>query len=253
MEWDLDLSVTLGGALLAGLLSFASPCVLPLVPPYLAFLAGSSLSDLSGSEDGATVDPTAQRRAVISAIAFTLGFATVFTVMGASASAIGQTFADNLDWLSYVAGAIIIVMGLHFLGVLRINLLYRQAKFEIGRRPAGLIGAYVIGLAFAFGWTPCVGPVLAAILFTAGGAGDPAQGALLLFTYALGIGVPFIAAAMFVGPFLNLMKRYRSYIGHVEKAMGGLLVAVGLLFITNQMSTIAFWLLDLAPSLGQFG
>ena len=247
----MDLSVTLSGALLAGLLSFASPCVLPLVPPYLAFLAGSSLGELSGETE--KISAEARLRAIYSAIAFALGFATVFTAMGASASAIGQSFADNFGWLSVVAGVIIILMGLHFLGLFRISLLYRQARVEVGRKPAGLIGAYVVGLAFAFGWTPCVGPVLAAILFTAGGAGDPAQGALLLFAYALGIGVPFVAAAVFVGPFLDLMRRYRRYIGHVEKVMGALLVAVGVLFVTGEMSTIGFWLQEIAPFLSQVG
>ena len=152
-----------------------------------------------------------------------------------------------------IAGGVIILFGLHFLGVIRIPILYRQARVDVAERPTGPIGAYVVGLAFAFGWTPCVGPVLAAILFTAGAQGDPAQGALLLFVYALGIGVPFVAAAAFAGPFLELMKRYRGYVKRVEQALGVLLIITGGLFLTGQMSELAYWILEYAPSLGALG
>ncbi len=249
----MELNVTSWGAFVAGLLSFASPCVLPLVPPYLAFLGGASFAELKGESDDAAARWRVWRRVMVAAIAFVLGFATVFVAMGASASAAGQALRANFDWLAQLAGAIIILFGLHFLGVLRIPFLYRQARLEVSSRPQNVFGAYVVGLAFAFGWTPCVGPVLATILFTAGASGDPAAGASLLFIYALGIGLPFILAAAFTGPFLGAMQRYRRAMGAVEKLMGALLVATGALFLSGAMPKIATWLLDAAPWLGALG
>jgi cytochrome c-type biogenesis protein len=237
------LDVSLGGALLAGLLSFVSPCILPIVPPYLAWLAGVSFDELKDTEPGAAQ----KRRVVIAALAFVLGFATVFIALGATASVVGRTIAQYFDTLSVVAGIIIIVMGLHFLGVFRIGMLYREARVQVARKPAGMVGAYVIGLAFAFGWTPCVGPVLAAILFIAGSEGSAAQGALLLAAYSLGIGIPFVLAAVFASRFLGWAARFKRHMHKVEMAMGALLVATGILFITGQMATISFWLLETFP------
>ncbi|WP_187969822.1 cytochrome c biogenesis CcdA family protein [Aquibium microcysteis] len=237
------LDVSLGGALLAGLLSFVSPCILPIVPPYLAWLAGVSFDELKDTEPGAEQ----RRRVVVAAIAFVLGFATVFIALGATASVVGKTIAQYFDTLSVVAGIIIIVMGLHFLGVFRIGMLYREARVQVARKPAGMVGAYVIGLAFAFGWTPCVGPVLAAILFIAGSEGSAAQGALLLAAYSLGIGIPFVLAAVFASRFLGWASRFKRHMHKVEMAMGGLLVVTGILFITGQMSIISFWLLETFP------
>jgi cytochrome c-type biogenesis protein len=242
----MGLDVTYWGAALAGLLSFVSPCILPIVPPYLCFLAGLSLEELT--EDAAAEG--VRRRAVLSALAFALGFATVFVALGASASLVGQALSRHFDTLRYVAGGVILMLGLHFLGVLRIPLLFRQARVEVERRPASLAGAYLVGLAFAFGWTPCVGPVLAAILFTAGAQDTAGEGALLLAAYALGIGAPFVAAAFFVKPFMRLMRRFRRYMGVVEKTMGGFLVVTGILFITNAMPFIANWMLEFVPALG---
>jgi cytochrome c-type biogenesis protein len=242
----MGLDVTYWGAALAGLLSFVSPCILPIVPPYLCFLAGLSLEELT--EDAAAEG--GRRRAVLSALAFALGFATVFVALGASASLVGQALSRHFDTLRYVAGGVILMLGLHFLGVLRIPLLFRQARVEVERRPASLAGAYLVGLAFAFGWTPCVGPVLAAILFTAGAQDTAGEGALLLAAYALGIGAPFVAAAFFVKPFMRLMRRFRRYMGVVEKTMGGFLVVTGILFITNAMPFIANWMLEFVPALG---
>lgn len=240
--------VSLGGAFVAGLLSFLSPCVLPLVPPYLCFIGGLSMEEVAeGSETGAS------RRVGAAALSFVLGFMTVFVALGASASMVGQLVAEHLRILSYVAGAVIIVMGLHFLGVVRIPLLYREARFHASARPAGLFGAYVVGLAFAFGWTPCVGPVLAAILFMAGSEETVGRGAGLLTAYGLGIGIPFLLAALFAGQFLQFAKRFRRHVANVEKAMGGLLVATGILFITGSMSTISYWLLETFPQLGSVG
>ncbi len=237
------LDVSLGGALLAGLLSFVSPCVLPIVPPYLAWLAGVSFDELKDTEPGATQ----RRRVVIAAIAFVLGFATVFIALGATASVVGRSIAQYFDTLSVIAGIIIIIMGLHFLGVFRIGMLYREARVQVARKPAGVVGAYVIGLAFAFGWTPCVGPVLAAILFIAGSEGSAAQGALLLAAYSLGIGIPFVLAALFASRFLGWAARFKRHMHKIEMAMGALLVVTGILFITGQMSTISFWLLETFP------
>ena len=248
-EWTMmGFDVSFGGAFFAGLLSFLSPCVLPLVPPYLCFVGGLSMEEVA---EGA--QPGASRRVTLAALSFVLGFMTVFVALGASASVVGQAVADHLDLLSYVAGAIIIVMGLHFLGVFRIPLLYREARFHPTARPAGLLGAYVIGLAFAFGWTPCVGPVLAAILFLAGSEETVGQGAALLAAYGLGIGIPFLLAAIFAGHFLRFATRFRRHVATVEKTMGGLLVATGVLFITGSISTLSYWLLEAFPGLGTIG
>lgn len=241
--------VSLWGAAIAGLLSFASPCVLPLVPPYLVFIAGVSLEELT--DENKTRRGTG--RVVLAAIAFVMGFTLVFTALGATASTIGRAMADYLDILGYIAGGLIIVMGLHFLGVLRIPIFYREARVHVERRPAGLIGAFLVGIAFAFGWTPCVGPALAAILFVAGAEESVLEGATLLAAYSLGIGIPFVAAAFFAGPFMRLMRRMRAHLGKVEKAMGVLLVLTGILFITGQMSTMAYWLLEAFPNLGSYG
>jgi cytochrome c-type biogenesis protein len=218
------LDVSVGAALLAGLLSFVSPCVLPIVPPYLAWLAGVSFDELRDEAPGAEQ----RRRVIIAAFAFVLGFATVFIALGATASVIGKTIAQYFDTLAIVAGVLIIIMGLHFLGVFRIGMLYREARVQVDRKPAGPLGAYVIGLAFAFGWTPCVGPVLAAILFIAGSEGTALRGAALLGAYSLGIGIPFLLAAIFASRFLGWAARFKKHMRKVEMAMGGLLVLTGI-------------------------
>ena len=254
------LDVSLWGALVAGILSFVSPCVLPIVPPYLAWLAGLSFEELQASE---TLSGRS-RKIVLAAFAFVLGFSTVFIMLGATASVFGQAMREALAWsirvgpldinvLAAVAGLVILVMGLHFLGVFRIGLLYREARVQVDRKPAGLAGAYVIGLAFAFGWTPCVGPVLAAILFVAGTEDTAARGAMLLGAYSLGIGVPFILAALFASRFIGAAQRFKRHMHKVEMAMGGLLVITGILFITGQMSRIAQWLIDTFPAFQSVG
>jgi len=242
--------VTFAGAFLAGLLSFVSPCVLPIVPPYLCYLTGLSFGQLAGEDD---TPPDASRRVILSAVVFVLGFATVFVALGATASVVGQTVARYFDILSIVAGGIIAILGLHFLGVFRIAPLFRDMRFTVERRPAGPLGAYVIGLAFAFGWTPCVGPVLAAILFVAGSTDTALRGAALLAVYALGIGLPFILAAFFAPRFLAWATRFRRHLATVEKVMGGLLVLTGLLFMTGQMSAIANWMIETFPVFSEIG
>ena len=243
------LDVTLGGAFLAGLLSFVSPCVLPIVPPYLAYLAGLSFDQMRGDD----LAPGAARWLVYSAVAFVAGFSTVFVALGATASFIGQSIAQYFDYLAIAAGILILIMGLHFLGVFRIALLYREARVQVEKKPAGLFGSYVMGLAFAFGWTPCVGPVLAAILFIAGAEQSAGQGALLLAGYSLGIGIPFIIAAAFAGRFLGWAGRLKKHMAAIEKGIGAALVLTGILFMTGQMSAIAQWLLETFPMFATIG
>jgi len=243
----MSVEVTHWGALIAGLLSFLSPCVLPLVPPYLCYIAGLSLDQLTEGE------VAARRQVFLSALAFVLGFSTVFVTLGATASALGRLVASHLNTLAILAGIAIIIMGLHFLGVFRIGLLYREKRMEVRNRPAGLVGAYVIGLAFAIGWTPCIGPVLAAILLVAGSEETVSRGAILLAVYSLGLGIPFLATSLFAGAFIGLMKRFRAYIGAVEKTMGVLLVVTGILFMTGQITNFSFWLLSTFPGLATLG
>lgn len=245
----MPIDVTHGGALIAGILSFVSPCVLPLVPPYLCYIAGVSLDQLTGEGS----ERVARHRIAFSALAFVLGFSTVFVLLGATASALGRMVASHLDVLSIVAGGVIIVMGLHFLGVFQIGLMHRQARLEVRNHPAGPLGAYLVGLAFAIGWTPCIGPVLAAILAVAGSEQTVARGAVLLAVYSLGLGLPFILAGFFAGSFMHFMKRFRGHARTVEKVMGGLLVLTGILFITGHMTSFSFWLLNTFPGLAQFG
>jgi len=238
--------VTFPGAFLAGLISFLSPCVLPLVPPYLCFLGGTTLDQLT--RDGETT-PDVQRRVFLSALMFVAGFTTVFVTLGATASYLGRLVAEHQFLLAQIAGAAIIVLGLHFLGLVRIPILYREARYHAEARTAGLVGPYVVGLAFAFGWTPCIGPVLAAILFVAAGQDTVSTGMALLAVYSLGIGVPFLAASLAVRPFLNFMGRFRRQLGTVEKAMGGLLVLTGLMFLTGTFNDMSYWLLETFPGL----
>ena len=245
------LDVSYVGAVTAGLLSFLSPCVLPLVPPYLCFLGGVSLDQLTGDDDATA--GTVTKRVFSASLAFVLGFTTVFVALGATSSVVGQLVAEHLDLLAKIAGVIIILLGLHFVGVFRAGFLMREARFHVESRPAGLIGAYVIGLAFAFGWTPCVGPVLAAILFVAASKESVVQGASLLAVYSLGIGIPFLLAALAAGPFTRFMAKFRRHVRTIEIVMGLLLVGTGILFLTGTMSEIAYWILETFPALGKVG
>jgi len=242
------MDITLAGALIAGLLSFLSPCILPIVPFYLSYLAGVGMNQISAD---APVDSAVRRRAVLAACMFASGVITIFMGLGAAATAFGQIVREYFDILRWIAAAIIIAMGLHFLGVIRIGLLYRQFRADAGDTSnVSLLGAYVIGLAFAFGWTPCVGPVLAAILFTAAGADTAGSGALLLFVYGLGMTAPFVLAALFIGPFMRWMARFRRHLGLIEKLMGVMLILFGILIATNTINYIAQWMLEIAPDIG---
>ena len=241
-----DLQIYLG-VLAAGLVSFLSPCVLPLVPPYLGFLGGTSIELIAAG--GPDTDDAARRRIVLAALAFVAGFTTVFVALGASASLIGQVLLVWRGWLGIAAGIIIVLFGLHFLGLFKIPLLYREARYQTQRRPASLAGAYVIGLAFAFGWTPCIGPILSAVITVAGSTASLGRGVALLFTYSMGLGIPFLAAAIAIGPFLGFMKRFRRHLGTVEKVMGAALVLTGVLMLTGSLNWFGAWLLESYPGI----
>ena len=244
------LDISYAGAAGAGLLSFLSPCVLPLVPAYLCFVAGTSLDRLIAA-DG--VDPAITRRVFVSALAFVIGFSTVFIIMGASASALNRLIVENIDIIGKVAGAVIIVFGLHYMGLLKIPLLYREARINTVERPTSILGAYVIGLAFAFGWTPCVGPILATILTVAASRDQLGFGVSLLAVYALGLGIPFLLAALAVKPFMAFMQKFRRHLHKVEIVAGALLVVTGLLIFTNSLGQFSYYILEAFPWLAKFG
>jgi cytochrome c-type biogenesis protein len=241
-------NTTIVAALLAGLVSFLSPCVLPLVPPYLVYLAGASLERLADREP----EPRVRRETLLAALLFVAGFSTVFVALGAGASAIGALMRFYSNELATLAGIVIIVMGLHFLGITPISWLQREKRLEM-QKPVGLWGAYVMGLAFAAGWTPCIGPILATILAIAASEATVAKGAGLLAVYSLGLGLPFIAAAFAVEPFAAFLTRFRAHLGHMEKVMGGLLVLTGVAFLAGFFTELNNWMLEAFPALGQIG
>lgn len=239
-------------ALGAGALSFLSPCVLPLVPPYLCYMAGVSVDDFR--KGGAATEAAHNRiRLLLTSFAFVLGFTTVFVALGAGASSIGAFLRQWQQEIAIVAGLVIIVMGLNFLGVIRLSMLSREARFQARSAPATPLGAYIMGLAFAFGWTPCIGPVLGPILTLAGSKASVLDGASLLAIYSLGLGIPFMIAALFSGAFMRFLSRFRIHMGKVEKLMGVLLILAGVLFLTGGMQSFAFWLLETFPVLGKLG
>jgi cytochrome c-type biogenesis protein len=262
--------VTIFYALVAGALSFLSPCVLPLVPPYLVYLTGASLERLADKKP----EPAVRRDTVFAAALFVAGFSTVFIMLGATASTVGMGLRRLQGWLAtqltelkaatglpiptgvdpltLIAGIAVIVMGLHFLGLTHIPFLTRQKRLDVVK-PVGLWGAYAMGLAFAFGWTPCIGPILAAILAVAASEATVVRGAGLLAIYSLGLGIPFLVAAAAVEPFAAFLARFRTHLGLVEKTMGGLLVLTGIAFLTGFVTDASFWLLETFPILGRIG
>jgi cytochrome c-type biogenesis protein len=240
-------SVTVAGAFLAGIVSFASPCVLPLVPPYLAYMTGVGLEEMSAD------DRRARLRLIAASLAFIAGFATVFVALGASASQIGALIFRYKSEAAIAAGIIIILMGLHFIGVFRIGLLYREARFQAGATRPGPLAAYVMGLAFGFGWSPCIGPILGAILAVAASRETIAEGAGLLAVYSAGLGVPFLVTAAFAGPVMRLMRRFRSHLGTVEKAIGAALVVTGLAFVFGGIEWMSVWINEAFPVLSTIG
>ncbi|WP_299132160.1 cytochrome c biogenesis protein CcdA [uncultured Amaricoccus sp.] len=244
--WDASLAPALLVAGIAGVLSFLSPCVLPIVPPYLAFMAGATMEDL---REGTSAD----REVTKAALFFVLGLSTVFLLLGLAASAFGRLFLAYQREMAVAGGLVIVLFGLHFLGVLRIPLLYRSVRIDApvsGRTP---LGAYVLGLAFAFGWTPCIGPVLGSILSLAAQEGSVERGLLLMAFYAAGLGVPFLLTALFMRHALSLMAGMKRHMALIERAMGALLLAVGLLMLTGGFTRMSFWLLDTFPALAAIG
>jgi cytochrome c-type biogenesis protein len=239
--------VSIPAAFGAGLISFVSPCVLPLAAPYLCYLAGASVEALV--DEG---EAKARRDILVTALLFVAGFTTVFVAFGATASAFGALFRQWSHALSILAGIGVMLMGLHFLGVFRIAAMLREARLEI-ERPAGAWSAYPMGMAFALGWTPCIGPILATILAVAGSRETVASGAGLLAVYSLGLGLPFIAAAAAIGPFMRASGAIRKQFGRIEKAVGVLLVATGIAFLTGGFQSLSVWLIETFPQFGQVG
>ena len=233
-------------ALIAGIFSFLSPCVLPIVPPYLAYMGGVSINDMSSHG-------TARRRAVVAALFFVLGLSTVFILLGFTASAFGMFFLQNQALFAKISGVVIIVFGLHFVGLFRTPFLDQEARLDAGDKGGSSFGAYVLGLAFAFGWTPCIGPQLGAILSLAASEASVSRGTLLLGVYAAGLGIPFLLAAMFITRAMTLMNRIKPHMKLIERIMGGLLVLVGLALLTGAFTTFSFWLLETFPILATVG
>lgn len=233
-----------------GALSFLSPCVLPLVPAYLCYVAGTSFEELAAAEGR---PPALARRTLAAALAFVLGFSTVFVLLGASASAINRLLLPHLPELAKIAGVVIVLFGLHMMGLLRIPFLNREARFNPAAGQAGLGQAYVLGLAFAFGWTPCIGPILATILALAASQKSLDYGVSLLAVYALGLGIPFLLAAFALDPFLRFLSRFRRHLRKAEITAGALLTATGILIFTNNLGQIGLYLLQAFPGLARIG
>jgi cytochrome c-type biogenesis protein len=243
--FDASLLPALLVALAAGVLSFLSPCVLPIVPPYIAYMSGVTVSEMEGS--------AARRRALGSALFFVLGLSTVFLFLGFTASAFGQFFLKNQDWFVTIAGLVIMVFGAHFIGVYRIGFMDREMRMDAGDRGGSAFGAYILGLAFAFGWTPCIGPILGAILSIAANEADVARGTTLLAAYAAGLGIPFLLVAAFFPSLKGLMGWMKRHMERIEKVMGLLLWTVGLLMLTGQFTDFSWWLNERFPVLQSFG
>ena len=233
-------------ALVAGVISFLSPCVLPIVPPYLAYMSGVSLGDMQDRGAG-------RRKASVAALFFVLGLSTVFLFLGFTASAFGAFFLQNQELFARISGVVVIIFGLHFLNIFRIPFLDREARIDAGNSGGSAFGAYVLGLAFAFGWTPCIGPQLGAILSLAASEASVTRGTVLLGVYAAGLGIPFLLAAMFIGQSMAVMTRLKRHMALIEKVMGGLLILVGLALVTGAFTTFSWWLLETFPSLATLG
>jgi cytochrome c-type biogenesis protein len=230
-------------ALGAGLLSFLSPCVLPLVPSYLSYLAGVSFTDLQSRQR----DARTRRVLLLNAACFIAGFSLVFMALGASFSLLGQFFAESTDWVRKGGGILIVLFGLYVTGLFKVPVLMREWRLPLPARPAGYLGSALVGIAFAAGWTPCVGPILGAILFLAGTADTAGTGVLMLGAYSLGLGIPFLASALALDAFLGFYGRFRDYLRMVEVAAGIFLVIVGVLLYTNYITVLNGYLIALTP------
>ncbi len=233
-------------ALVAGLLSFLSPCVLPIVPPYLAYMGGITMTEMTG-------EMSARRRVMLSALFFVLGLSTVFLFLGFTASAFGAFFLQNQEWFVIAAGIIVMIFGAHFLGIYRIGFMDREMRMDAGDRGGSAFGAYILGLAFAFGWTPCIGPQLGAILSLAASEASLTRGTLLLGVYAMGLGIPFLLVAAFFPRLTGIMAWMKRHMDRIERIMGLLLWTVGLMMLTGQFTDFSWWLLERFPALATLG
>jgi len=242
---DASLIPAMAIALLAGVLSFLSPCVLPIVPPYLAYMGGVSVTDMEEAK--------ARRSTLLAAAFFVLGLSTIFLLLGLAASALGRALLQYQDWFLIIAGVTVMIFGAHFIGVFRIPFLDREARLEAGDQGGSALGAYLLGLAFAFGWTPCLGPILSAILGLAASEADLAKGTTLLAAYALGLGVPFLLVAAFFPRLTGAMAWMKRNLDRIERTSGLLLWTVGLMMLTGQFSAFSFWLLEQFPALAILG
>ena len=232
-------------AFLAGVISFLSPCVLPIVPPYLAYMSGISLSEATDNNKAVSI--------FLPAVFFVLGLSTVFLILGFTASALGTVFLSYQDTLITISGILVMGFGLHFLGILRIGFLEREARFEASSQNGSAFGAYVLGLAFAFGWTPCIGPQLASILTLAASEGSVARGTTLLGVYALGLGVPFLLVALFLSRLSATLTWLKRHMQIIERLMGLLLWTIGLMMLTGGFADFSFLILETFPSLANLG
>ena len=236
--------VTLLTAFAAGFLSFVSPCVLPLIPGYISFVSGASLEEMRSES---AVRPVSRSQVFFTSLAFVIGFSLVFVALGATATAIGKFLFARLPLFSKIAGILLIVIGLHTMGAFRLAFLEQEKRVQAERKPAGPLGAMLIGIAFAFGWTPCIGPILAAILAIAGSKNSVAEGVTLLGVYSLGLGIPFLITSLAINQFFSFSKRVRRYYHAIELTSGALLVAIGVLILTGQLTIITRYLQPYLP------
>jgi cytochrome c-type biogenesis protein len=261
-------NVTLFGAFVAGVVSFISPCVLPLIPGYLSFISGVSLEEMRGmpvavaAAGGGTsalsapsaaaaggVSDAAKRQVIITSLFFILGFSMVFVALGASASVLGQFLMERLTILGKIAGVLLIIFGLHTMGVFKISWLLQEKRVHVQSKPAGMIGAMVVGISFAFGWTPCIGPILSAILLVAAQQESVNQGIVLLSVYSLGLAIPFLLTAIAINQFFVAFKKIRRHYHAIEIVSGVLMIVIGVLIFTNRFTIIAQWLTPYLPVL----
>ncbi len=243
---DATLIPAMAIALVAGVFSFLSPCVLPIVPPYLAYMSGVTVTDLQAAR-------ATRNKAMLPALFFVLGLSTVFLFLGFAASAFGRAFLQYQDYFNTAAGIIVMIFGLHFLGIFRIGIMDREARLDVGDKGGTTFGAYVLGLAFAFGWTPCIGPQLGAILSLAASEASVTRGTLLLAVYAAGLGIPFLLVAAFLPRLTGLMAWMKRHMEQIERIMGLLLWTIGLLMLTGGFAAFSYWLLEMFPALAMVG
>ena len=230
-------SVGIAISFAAGLLSFLSPCVLPLIPSYLTFITGLSLEDVA----------RARRIAVLHSLLFVLGFTLIFMALGATATTVGRLLGYNREWVGRIGGVIVIVLGLYLLGVFNLGALTRERRVHVANKPLGYLGTVLVGMAFAAGWTPCIGPILGAVLTFTASSADLQRGLLLLFVYSLGLAVPFVLAALMIEHFMRLFVKYRGLLLWTSRIAGVLLICVGLMMLTDTMRVLTQWLQPFTP------